>query len=180
MPERMNTYISMLRGINVSGRMVELASLYESLGLVNVRTYVQSGNVLFESPLPDSARLSRLIGDRIKKAFGFSVVVVLRIRSELQAVVKNNPFLKDHGIDPARLYVTFLSEVPDQDALKELQAVKDDRDDFRGTRKEVYLYCPDGYGRTKLSNNFLEKKLNVAATTRNWNTVKALLGMAGG
>ncbi len=179
----MSTYISMLRGINVSGqkiiRMEDLASLYESLGLANVRTYVQSGNVLFDSTIPDGAKLSRLIADRIKKAFGFSVVVVLRTRSELQAVVKNNPFLKERGINPARLYVTFLSEAPDLEALNLLRTVKDEHDEFRIAPKEIYLHCPHGYGRTKLSNNFLEKKLKVPATTRNWNTVKALLGMAG-
>ena len=160
MPEKRNPYISMLRGINVSGqkiiRMEELASLYESLGFKNVRTYVQSGNVLFDSPLTDGTKLTRLIADRIK------------------------PFLKERGIDPARLYVTFLSEVPDLEALNLLRTVKDEHDEFRIAPKEVYLHCPDGYGRTKLSNNFFEKTLKVAATTRNWNTVKALLGMAGG
>jgi uncharacterized protein (DUF1697 family) len=160
MPEKRNPYISMLRGINVSGqkiiRMEELASLYESLGFKNVRTYVQSGNVLFDSPLTDGTKLTRLIADRIK------------------------PFLKERGIDPARLYVTFLSEVPDLEALNLLRTVKDEHDEFRIAPKKVYLHCPDGYGRTKLSNNFFEKTLKVAATTRNWNTVKALLGMAGG
>jgi uncharacterized protein (DUF1697 family) len=179
----MNTYISMLRGINVSGqkiiRMEELASLYESLGFKNVRTYVQSGNVLFDSPITEGSRLSGLIADKIKKAFGFFVVVVLRTRDELQAVVQNNPFLKERGIDPARLHVTFLLEAPDQEALSRLQAVKDRTDRIKAGSREVYLHCPQGYGRTKYSNHFIERTLKVSATTRNWNTVLALLGMAG-
>jgi uncharacterized protein (DUF1697 family) len=179
----MMTYISMLRGINVSGqkiiKMDALKALYENLGLVNVRTYVQSGNVLFESRPTDEAKLSGLIAGGIKKAFDHSVVVVLRTRSELQAVVKNNPFLKEREIDPTKLHVTFLFEAPDREALSQLQAVKDKTDKIKVGPREVYLYCPQGYGRTKYSNNFLERTLKVSATTRNWNTVNALLGMAG-
>lgn len=178
----MISYISMLRGINVSGqkiiKMGELASLCESLGLVNVRTYVQSGNVLFESGLTDESRLSGLIADGIKKALGYSVVVVLRTRNQLQAVVEKNPFLKERGIDPIKLHITFLAEAPDQEALSRLHALKDRTDRIKVSSKEVYLHCPQGYGRTKFSNNFLERTLKVSATTRNWNTVNRLLEMS--
>ena len=178
----MNTYISMLRGINVSGqkiiRMVELASLYESLGFMNVRTYVQSGNVVFDTAPTDGAKLSTLIASAIKKKFGYVVVVVVRTRDELSHIIQRNPFLKDPKIDRSKLHVTFLSELPQPAILKQLQPIKGETDEFKVIGQEVYLHCPNGYGRTKYSNAFFEKALKTSATTRNWNTVNRLFDMA--
>jgi uncharacterized protein (DUF1697 family) len=180
----MNTYVSMLRGINVGGKkriqMQQLVALYESLGLANVRTYVQSGNVVFDSAAADASRLARLIEDGITKTFGFPVAVLIRTKDELARVIENNPFVKQKGIDVDKLHVTFLSDLPDGAGLDQVRAAGDQADSFVVTDREVYLYCPNGYGRTKLSNDFFEKKLRVTATTRNWRTVTALLQIAGG
>ena len=112
----MNTFISMLRGINVSGqkkiKMAELRNLYESLGLANVQSYLQSGNVLFNSPEPDAENLAKSIESRIEETFGYAVPVLNRSVLEFQQVIDSNPFLNDRSEDPARLYVTFLVNPP--------------------------------------------------------------------
>ena len=171
----MTTYISMLRGINVSGQkriqMGELQNLYQSLRFTNVQTYVQSGNVVFESPEPDMKRLGKRIEAQIENTFGFLVPVLLRTVGDFQRILESNPF--EHE-DPARVLVTFLYEHPDESKWNELRDHKDKVDEFALGKQEIFLFCPGGYGRTKLSNNFFEKKLKLIATTRNWKTVIAL------
>jgi uncharacterized protein (DUF1697 family) len=178
----MITYISMLRGVNVGGqksiKMEELVALYESLGFNNVTTYVQSGNVIFNAPEGDSKVFSTMIEQKIKQVYDFPVAVMLRIMPELQRIVNNNPFLKEKGIDTDKLYVTFLSLAPAAFAMSQVQDMHDKLDKFVAINREIYLYCPDGYGRTKYSNNFFERKLGVTATTRNWKTVNTLLEIA--
>ena len=178
----MNTFISMLRGINVSGqkkiRMVELKSLYESLGFVNVRTYVQSGNVVFDSTRQDASKLAASIEAQIEQSFGYAVSVFIRDTNDLQRIIGSNPFLSGRKKDPAKLYVTFLYSSPSKSKLGNLDISNDEADEFFVGDKEIFLFCPNGYGRTKLSNNFFERKLNVPATTRNWKTVNALYEMA--
>ena len=172
----------MLRGINVSGqktiRMKDLVSLYESLGLGDVRTYVQSGNVIFTSPQRDTRELSGLIEQTIEQASGFKVAVLVRTPSELQFVIRHNPLLNEPDIDKIKLAVTFLSDVPDSSRVRQIQGATDSSDKFVIVNKEIYLYCPSGFARTKFSNEFFEKKLGVTATTRNWRTVNALLDIA--
>lgn len=178
----MVTYISMLRGINVSGRkkikMEELTALFEFLGLKNVKTYVQSGNVIFNSPQRDTRELSNLIEEKIKRVSKLSVSVLLRTLDELQQIINNNPFLKEKGVDSSKLHITFLSEVPKELGLSKVIGLYGELYKFVIINREVYLYCPDGYGRTKFSNDFFERKLGVTATTRNWKTVNALLDIA--
>jgi uncharacterized protein (DUF1697 family) len=175
----MNTYISMLRGINVGGqkqvRMAELKSLFESLGLENVRTYVQSGNVVFESAEEEAAKLRESIEAQIQATFGFSVPVLIRTADDFQRVIESHPFQKE---EPIRILVTFLAEHPDQSKLDDLGHYQDKVDQFAIGKQEIYLFCPGGYGRTKLSNTFFERKLGVIATTRNWKTVNTLYEMA--
>jgi uncharacterized protein (DUF1697 family) len=182
----MNTFISMLRGINVSGqkkiRMVELRDLYESLNLVNVETYVQSGNVVFDSTEGDASKLAELIEAQIAKSFGYAVPVFIRDADDFRRIVDGNPFLKERNEDPAKLYVTFLYRSPSESKLSNLaiptgEAAEFSIGDSIGD-KEAFLFCPNGYGRTKLSNSFFERKLDVPATTRNWKTVNALHKMA--
>lgn len=172
----------MLRGINVSGhktiRMRDLASLFESSGLRNVRTYVQSGNAIFTSLQRDTRQLSGLIEKTLEQTFGFKVAVLLRTPFELQLVISNNPFLKKSDIDTSKLAVTFLSDKPDSSLVSQIQEINDESDSFVIAGREIYLYCPNGFARTKFSNEFFEKKLGVTATTRNWNTVNALLALA--
>jgi uncharacterized protein (DUF1697 family) len=175
-------YISLLRGINVSGqkqiRMAKLKDLYESLKLTNMTTYVQSGNVVFGCREKDAAKVAASLETAIAQAFGYAVSVILRDRNELIRVRESNPFVNERHEDPAKLHVTFLLESPAKSALSKLPVSPVGGDEFHVSGQEIYLFCPDGYGRTKLSNAFFEKKLGVTATTRNWKTVNALWEIA--
>jgi uncharacterized protein (DUF1697 family) len=178
----MSNYIAMLRGINVSGhkiiKMEQLRAAFASLGFNNVKTYIQSGNVVFEAAGGSAAGLAGKIERKILRDFGFSVPVSLKTLKEMEKVIKNNPFPKDPAIDHSRLHVTFLSGDPPKTALEQLQPLAATLEQFRIIDREIYLHCPNGYGNTKLSNAAIEKKLSVGATTRNWKTVTTLLAMA--
>ncbi len=175
----MNSYVSMLHGINVSGqkkiKMEELKKLYESLGFSDVQTYIQSGNVIFKSPEKDTSKLVSRIQQKMKQIFGFDVSVIIRTKGQLHELIENNPFTNK---DTSKLHVTFLSAVPTSVPVDEINKVKDKAEEFFIADRAIYLFCPNGYGRSKLSNTLFEKKLKVSATTRNWETVKALLNMA--
>src|SRR5882672_11284175 len=177
----MPTYIAMLRGINVSGhKMVKMEALRASFGalrLSNVQTYVQSGNVIFGIGNGSVAALSEKIEQRILRDFGFSVPVFLRTAKELEEIIKDNPFLKETAIDHSKLHITFLSDAAPKTAPEALQPLAVKPEQFHAIGRQIYLYCPNGYGRTKLSNTAIERKLSVGATTRNWRTVNTLLAM---
>lgn len=168
----MQTFISMLRGINVSGKnrisMADLKALYESLGLANVVTYVQSGNVVFDGENISAAAIE----SEIKRTLGLDVPVLLRDKNCFERLLKNNPFAVQRHEDPALLHVTFLAATPAPSAL--LVTPNGCTDEFVLEDRELYLFCPGGYGVTKLSNSFFERKLKMVATTRNWKTVNAL------
>ncbi len=174
-------YIAMLRGINVGGhktiKMEDLRALCSGVGFRNVETYVQSGNVVFQTPIENPAILSKRIGETVLQSFGFDVPVIVRTSKEMRNVIANNPFLKEKDIDSSKLHVTFLSETPQKGSLKKLEALSTSPDRFYPSLHEVYLYCPGGYGRTKLSNSAIEKALSVRATTRNWKTTNTLFEM---
>jgi uncharacterized protein (DUF1697 family) len=175
----MKVYLSLVRGINVGGRkkvrMEELKQRYESLGFGKVRTYIQSGSVIFESSSTDVPNLVNKIEKEIRDHFGFGALVMIRTKDELTRLVKAVPF---KGRDESKFHVTFLSARPAHVPLEEIQAAADAQEDFFVAGTEIYLSCPNGNGRTKLSNGFFERKLKVSATTRNWRTVKTLLSMA--
>jgi uncharacterized protein (DUF1697 family) len=175
----MTTFISMLRGINVGGqkkvRMAELKSLYETLGLENVQTYVQSGNVVFDSTEKDGVKLQNAIEVQIEATYGFNVPVLIRTGDDFRRVIESHPFA---GEEPVRVLVTFLYEQPEGSKWDELRTYKDKVDQFTLGEQEIFLFCPGGYGKTKLSNTFFEKKLGVDATTRNWKTINTLYEMA--
>lgn len=179
-----STYIALLRGINVGGhkiiKMDQLRKAFEELGFASVATYVQSGNVVFQPPTEAALNLSEKIEKMVLQRFAMSVRVIVRTSEEIDDVVKNNPFLKQKGVDPARLHVTFLSGTPQNAAVKGLDAIAAGADKFRCRGAEIYLYCPNGLGRTKLSIQAFEKVLSVGATTRNWNTVNQLHQMTAG
>lgn len=178
----MKTLISLLRGINVSGHkrvgMADLKQLYESLGLANVQTYVQSGNVVFDSAKSDQAKLAALIEAQIERTYNYAVSVFIREARDFQRLLSHNPFLKGRQVAPTQLHVTFLYRSPPKSVVSSLQTPSSGADEFAIKGQEIFLFCPDGYGRTKLSNNFFERKLSVPATTRNWNTVNALYKLA--
>lgn len=179
----MSTYISMIRGINVGGKRIKMADLrdiYISMGFEHVKTYIQSGNVIFKSENRDPEYLAKTIREKILETFKYSVEVVIRSNDELKQVVEASPF-KDK--DEKYVHVTFLSDNPSDKLIKEIDpslisGIKDSEQFIIGSR-EIYLYLPEGYGRTKLNNNFFEKKLQLTATTRNWKTVNKLIEIAG-
>jgi len=173
--------IALLRGINVGGKTLKMDALRLSLaalGLEDVQTYVQSGNVIFASK-GKSAALARKLEARLLDDFGLRVAVILRTAAELGKVLDGNPFLTESpGIDRSKLHVTFLSQKPTQAGLQKLAAIKAAPDQLRVVGTEIYLHCPNGYGGTKLSNNAIERALALTATTRNWNTVNKLHEMS--
>jgi uncharacterized protein (DUF1697 family) len=176
-------YVALLRGINVAGanhiKMDDLRPLFTGLGHGAVLTYLQSGNVVFAGPDGDPARLAHGIEQAIVDDLGLTVTVLLRTSPELAQVLAGNPYL-DREDNPAKLPVTFLAEPPAPGRAAGLQVPPGETAVFTLAGREVYLHCPDGYGRSKLSNAFLERKLGVAATTRNWKSVTALHDMMSG
>jgi uncharacterized protein (DUF1697 family) len=175
-------YIALLRGINVSGqkmiKMKDLIKVFESLGFINIKTYLQSGNVIFEHEVVDILELTDKIENKIIEAFGFTVKTIILTNDELESIINSNPLLNGSDIDQDKLHVTFLSEKPEQSKLDNLEIKKEIEEKFMIILKEVYLYCPNGYGRTKLNNAVFEKKLKVIATTRSWKTVKNIFDLS--
>ncbi len=179
----MEKYISILRGINVSGhkliKMKLLQEMFVSLGFSNVLTYIQSGNVVFECEPGNPERMNKIISEGIMETFGFGVPVLVIRADELRIISENNRFLNQRQEDVAKLHVTFLSEEPDGKLIDGIGKEEYLPDEFYLAGKAVYLFCPGGYGNTKLSNTFFEKKLKVEATTRNWKTILELVRMSG-
>ncbi len=173
----MPTYVSLLRGINVSGRnriaMADLRALYEAHGHHDVTTYVQSGNVISRSSARTSVAVARAMRRAIADDFGLDVTVLVRTPAELYRLLEGNPFL-GHGNDVTKLHVTFLAEPAAATRVKALDGDAFAPDRFAVHGREVYVHCPGGYGRTRIDNTFFERKLGVAATTRNWKTVTQL------
>lgn len=178
----MNSYISILRGINVSGqkiiKMDALCNAYKDLGFENVKTYIQSGNVIFQSDKSNQNEIGRIISKKIETQFGFEVPILIMNIQELKEIIRNNPFLNDKSMDISQLYVTFLSSKPELDKFEVIKNGKYNGEQIEMINKAIYLFCPNGYGKTKLSNTFLENKLKVTATTRNWKTTLELLSIA--
>lgn len=172
-------YIALLRGINVGGKrkvkMADLQAMCTKIGLQEVQTYIQSGNVIFENAEEDTSVLEKALQEQIMATFGFEVPVMVMTQAYLQEVADNNPFLKlKEDLDTKLLHVTFLAEKPAEDLIQVLREKDYGTDEFEVIKNRVYLYFPNGYGRTKLTNTVFEKKLQVAATTRNWKTVGKL------
>jgi uncharacterized protein (DUF1697 family) len=183
--EKRITYITMLRGINVSGQkkipMTDLKALYEQLGFKDIITYIQSGNVIFKTdPSSSTKELNKRIEKSIEEKFGFKVPVIIRTLDEMHIVIASNPLVKEPDVDTEKLHVTFLEEKPLADHLSTINNPGVFSDRFFVVDSEVYLYCPNGYGNTKLSNTFFENKLKVKATTRNWKTVNKLFELGSG
>jgi len=178
---KLTTYISVLRGINVGGQkkilMSDLKTLYEELGFINVQTYIQSGNVIFQAG-EKTSELSSIIEKLIQEKFSFDVTVIVRTVGELQKTLTVNPYLGKKEVDVDKLHVTLLADVPGSAYLSAIGRYDYTPDKFTLIGKDVFLYCPNGYGISKLSNNFFENKLKVKATTRNWRTISKLVEIA--
>ena len=177
----MTVYVSMLRAVNVGGsgliKMEALREAYEAIGLAEVRTLLQSGNVVFRSGLTDRARLVKRIMQEIERRFDLQIEVILRTLAEVASIVDRGPVLSPRA-DKSKLLVMFLASVPDaaaQAALKKWHKDKALKEMLELRGPEIYLYYPDGVGRSKLTGGVIEGKLDTAGTARNWNTLIKLV-----
>jgi len=178
----MNTYIALLRGINVGGRnklpMGELVEVLTTLGLQNVQTYIQSGNVVFESGMIDPAALSERISLAINVSHGFTPQVFLLKVDELADAIASTPF-PEAEYDTRPLHLFFLATTPESPALQALESVRRVTERFELKGNVFYLHAPDGIGRSKLAER-VEKTLGVAVTARNWRSVCRILDLGEG
>jgi uncharacterized protein (DUF1697 family) len=176
----MKTYIALFRGINVGGNnmlpMKELTAVLEKLGADSVKTYIQSGNAVFQHQTASASQLSSRIGTAIKENHGFEPQVFLLDLGEMEQVIASNPFPEAES-EPKTLHLYFLASEPRNPDLKALDSLKQDNEQFKLTDKVFYLYAPDGIGRSKLAAR-VEKALGVAVTARNWRTVCKILELA--
>lgn len=177
----MPKFIAILRGINVGGKrkilMADLRLLFQGLGFTNIHTYIQSGNVIFDT---DGKEENHKVADKIEKQilehFGFDVPVIVRTAKEIKQTVSANPFLKE-GAAIERLYLTFLKKDPAPENIETIKTFNYPPDRFKIQANNVYGFCSGKFSDTKYTNNFFEQKLKTAATTRNWKTVLKLLEM---
>jgi uncharacterized protein (DUF1697 family) len=175
------TYIAFLRGINVSGqkliKMAELKAMFEKWRYRNVRTYIQSGNVVFESLKTKNETLAKKIEAQLEKAFGYNVSVIVRTPDEIKSIIAEFPFNKIKSIESYRINVAFLSAKPESQNIKELEILNTADEMFKVAGNNVYLIYRQNFPDTLTGKNILEKKLKVRATIRNWNTVNKILNV---
>lgn len=177
----MPVVISMLRAVNVGGtgkiRMEALKALYESLGLRDVSTFIQSGNVVCRAQQRELPKLSRKIEDAIEESHGFRTDVILRTVPEMQHVVDRNPFAARPDVPPNKLLVTFLAGDPGEEARDRVRAIEISPEELQLDGREMYIYYPVGVGLSKLPSAKIGRALGTPGTARNWNTVLKLLEM---
>jgi uncharacterized protein (DUF1697 family) len=174
----------MLRGINLGPhrriRMEDLRAVYDSLKLRDVRTYVQSGNVVFKTGERNVQQLTARLEKEIERAFGFHSDVIMRTTSEMKQVVERNPFAGRRGIEPGKLVVTFLASDPGDRARRDVRTITIAPEELHIDGRELYVYFPNGQGRSKFPAVAIEKVLKTTGTARNWNSVTKLLEIAEG
>jgi uncharacterized protein (DUF1697 family) len=174
----MTTYISILRGINLGGhntiKMDDLKKMFAEQGFSNIQTYIQSGNIVYQYKKTDIKKLETVIKNKIEEHFGFDVPVITLTFDDLKKVAASNPFLNDKTKNISYFHITFLADKPEMENFTKIKNGNYQPEQFHLIDKAVYLYCPNGYGKTKISNKFLENKLKVVATTRNWKTTNEL------
>jgi uncharacterized protein (DUF1697 family) len=177
----MTVHVALLRAVNVGGRslaMADLRALAEGLGFTNVRTLLQSGNLVFEADAKKAPALEGTLEAALKK-HGMETDFMVRRAEEFYAVIAANPFLDKAKADPGHLVVMFLKDAPGAKAIMALQAAVKGRELIRHEGRELYIVYPDGIGRSKLTNKFIESRLDTRGTGRNWNTVMKLAALAG-
>jgi uncharacterized protein (DUF1697 family) len=176
-------YVAFLRGINVGGKnklpMKDLVAMFVTAGAEDVRSYIQSGNVLFRASPGIAARLSGQIATQIATGFGYRTPVMLRTAEQLRGVISDNPFLKA-GAAEETLHVLFLADLPSPTSVDNLDPDRSPPDRFIVSGREVYLQLPNGVANSKLTNNYFDSKLATTSTGRNWRTVTKLLELMGG
>jgi uncharacterized protein (DUF1697 family) len=177
---RNGTHVALLRGVNVGGKnilpMKDLAAMCSAAGCTNVRTYIQSGNVVFKAGRALARRIPAVISGAISDRFGFRVPVVVRTADEIREAAQCNPFLKT-GKDVARMSLMFLADVPTVAQVARLDPNRSLPDVFEVRGREIYLHCPTGFARTKLTNAYFDSALATTSTVRNWRTVLTLVEM---
>jgi len=179
----MKTLISFLRGVNMAGhnkiKMAELADLYNALGFSDVETFIQSGNVIFsyEHDL-NFEETSAKIEKRILEKFNYSIPVMLRSTEEMKHIIAVNPFLTERDFDPAKAAVIFLNKAPGKTEVLKASSLESPPDKFWINGSEIFIYCPNGFAKTKLYSHFFEKKIDVIGTARNWKTITTILSLA--
>lgn len=175
--------IALLRGINVGGKnrlpMKELANMFVDAGCDDVRTYIQSGNVLYRKNPTGNEDIPSLISASILGRFGYRIPIISRTAGEFREAVSANPFVKT-DTEADKLHVVFLQEVPEATLVESLDPSRSPGDQFASLGREIYLYCPNGFAQTKLTNSYFDSRLSTTTTTRNWRTVLKLLEMATG
>ncbi len=176
----MQTYIALFRGINVGGKhilpMKELVTLLEDIGCRKIKTYIQSGNAVFESRLTNASQLSKKISAEIMRRRGFEPHVLLLSFEDFEEAITNNPF-PEGETDPGTLHVGFLASTPKSPDLQRLESLRANRERFQLVGNIFYLCAPEGIGRSKLAAS-TEKLLGVPMTDRNWSTVRKIMELA--
>ncbi len=176
----METYIAFLRGINVSGqkkiKMADLRLSLERSGLEKVQTYIQSGNLVFQSTMATITSLEKMITDQIAKDFEFDVPVLVTTPESIQQILERDPFPDQE--DSGKHYYALLKTKPDPQRKAAFEKMKFENEQFLINDACVYLNCVKGYGKAKLNNNLIERKLGVVATTRNLNTLKKMITLS--
>jgi uncharacterized protein (DUF1697 family) len=180
----MQTYITFLRGVNMAGhnkiKMTDLFVLYQDLGFNDAETFIQSGNVIFTCSSGMSVRdISLRIETAIHQKYDYDVPVMIRTHEEIKKLIPVNPFLAEENFDPSKMAVIFLHEHPSEAQIQKVIKIDYPPDKFKIIGSEIFIYCPDGFGRTKLYTNFFENKMKIKGTGRNWNTINKILGIAG-
>jgi uncharacterized protein (DUF1697 family) len=174
-------YVALLRGINMAGknrlRMQDLASIFEAAGCRNVRTYIQSGNVVYEAGHLQAHRVSGRVTDLIATKFGYRIPVIVRTALEIRHVAANNPFL-NRGADERRLCVMFLEAVPLEANVDRLDPHRSPPDEYAVRGREIYMRCPEGFARTKYTNAYFDSVLGTTSTGRSWATVLKLVELS--
>lgn len=178
----MPVYIAMLRGINIGPhkrmQMQKLRASCETLGFEEVKTYIQSGNLVFRAGKLRPEALSKKLEERIVDDFGFSSDIIIRSKAEFERIVTANPLLRERGIEESKLHVVFAREVPSPAAIRKLVSLVVEPDKVRHAGKEIYFYFPNGVSGSSLWKHPLDRVLEVPGTMRNWRTVMALSEMA--
>jgi uncharacterized protein (DUF1697 family) len=174
-------HVALLRGINLGGKhrlpMAELVEMFTAAGCTEVRTYIQSGNVVFQAGAALARKVPELVGRAIAEGYGFEVPMVTRTAAELERIIDNNPFL-ERAAEPKALHVMFLRDRPSEAAVEALDPDRSPPDEFGVRGRHIYLRCPNGVARSKLTNQYFDSKLETVSTSRNWNTVLKLREMA--
>jgi uncharacterized protein (DUF1697 family) len=160
-------------------KMTRLTDLFRQFGYSDAETYIQSGNIVFTCQIGNTDDISSGIRKAILSEFNLNIAVITRTSDEMQKIISASPFLDEPGFDPSKMAVLFLEHEPSEAQVMQVAGIEYPPDKFHINGSEIYIYCPNGFGKTKLYTNFFEAKMKVTGTARNWRTVNKLLEMAG-